>query len=203
MTENRSPIAQGFGADRSERLPLPARESMTDAQRAAADALIAGPRKGVKGPFIPLLRSPVLMERLARVGESLRFESVLPQRVNEFVTLVVARETSNQFEWAIHHPLALAAGTAAETLAELAQGSRPRAMADEEAAAYDFATELLRRHGVADSTYARVLALWGEQGVVELSALIGYFACVCWVMNVARTPAPGAPETGPLGALPV
>lgn len=202
MNPSVTPVPQGFGDARHERLPLPARETLNDAQRAAADALIAGPRKGVKGPFVALLRSPVLMDRLAKVGEYLRFESALPTRINEFVTLVVARHVSNQFEWAIHHPLALAAGTARETLDALALGARPATMSADEALAHDFATELLQRHGVSEPVYGAALGRWGEQGVVELTALIGYFACVSWIMNVARTPAPAAPAGGALGGFP-
>lgn len=195
-------IAQGFGADNAERLPLPPMDALDAAQRAAAEALIAGPRKGVKGPFIPLLRSPKLLDSLAKTGETLRFGSVLPKRVNEFVTLVVARHTANQFEWAIHHPLALEAGTARETLDDLAVGRWPCAMSADESAAWDFTREVLDHHGVCDATYADALGRWGEQGVVELTALIGYFTCVCWVMNVARTPAPSAPAGGALKPYP-
>jgi hypothetical protein len=43
-----------------DRMPPLVRESMDELQRAGADELIAGPRKGVKGPFILLLRSPCL-----------------------------------------------------------------------------------------------------------------------------------------------
>ncbi len=194
---------QGFGPDTRERLPLPPAEAMNDAQRAAAQALIDGPRKGVKGPFIPLLRSPVLMERLARVGEYLRFESALPTRINEFVTAVVARHIGNQFEWAIHQPLALAAGVDARALEDVAAGSLcPRKLAEDERVAWAFASELLHTHGVSEPTYQDALAQWGEQGVVELTTLIGYFACVSWVMNVARTPAPAGSGVAPLGGLP-
>lgn len=183
-------IPQGFGQETSERLPLPPLESMNDAQRAAAEALIAGPRKGVKGPFIPLMRSPALLERLASVGEYLRFESTLPANVNEFVMSIIARELGNQFEWATHYPLAIKAGVSETTLKELAQGARPGSMSDEEADAWEFTFELLHRHGVCDLTYDAALERWGERGVVEMGALIGYFACVCWIMNIARTPAP-------------
>lgn len=197
-----SAVPQGFSADASERLPLPPMEALNAEQRSAAEALTAGPRKGVKGPFIALLRSPTLLDGLARTGETLRFGSVLPQRVTEFVTLIVARHTSNQFEWAIHHPLALAAGTARETLDDLSAGRRPCAMSADESAAWGFTREVLEHHGVCDATYADAVGRWGEQGVVELTALIGYFTCVCWVMNVARTPAPGAPAGGALRPLP-
>jgi 4-carboxymuconolactone decarboxylase len=185
-------IPQGFGSNNHERLPMPPAERMNEAQRAAAAALIAGPRKGVKGPFIALMHSsPVLLERLAGVGEYLRFNSALPASINEFITLIVARELGNQYEWVIHYPLAMQAGVAQSILEDLAQGTRPRAMSEQEADAWAFTTELLHRHGVSDPTYAAALTRWGENGVVEMGALIGYFACVCWIMNIARTPAPG------------
>ncbi len=61
---------QGFGAEATERLPLPARDALTDAQRAAADAIIAGPRKAIFGPFVPLLQLPILMEWIGKTGEA-------------------------------------------------------------------------------------------------------------------------------------
>lgn len=188
------PAKQGFAANAQERLPMPDAASMNDAQRAAAEALINGPRKGVYGPFLPLLRSPQLLDRIAKTGEYLRFESVLDARIRELVTCAVARHTANQFEWLMHAPLALKAGVAQSTLDALFEGARPRQLPGDEAAALDFTREVLANHGVGDTSYRDALRLWGEQGVVELATLIGYFAMVCWVMNVARTPAnqPGA-----------
>src|SRR3954471_19047244 len=101
------------------RMPPLAREAMSEAQRAAADELIAGPRKGVKGPFIALLRSPELMSRLQKVGEYLRFGSAVEPRLSEFATLLVSRSWSQQFEWATHVPFALKAGTSEETVAAI------------------------------------------------------------------------------------
>ena len=182
-------VPQGFAATTAERISMMERSQMNAAQSQAADELIAGPRKGVKGPFIALLRSPILLDRMAKVGEYLRFGGLIEQRINEFVTLVVSRHVSNQFEWFTHHPLALKAGVAAAALEQLRQGVRPTVMAEDEALAYDFTTEILRTQGVGDATYARAERQWGQQGVVELTALTGYFVTVSWVMNVARTPA--------------
>jgi 4-carboxymuconolactone decarboxylase len=81
-----------------DRLPPLELDQMDAAQQAAAQLLIAGPRKGVKGPFIPLLRSPQLLDRLQRVGEYIRFDSSLPQRLSEFAMLVVSRACTQQFE---------------------------------------------------------------------------------------------------------
>ena len=187
---------QGHAADAAERLPMPAVDSLDEAQRAAAQALIDGPRKGVYGPFLPLLRSPVLLDRVARLGEFLRFESVLEPRLRELATCVVARRVSNQFEWTMHAPLAIKAGVAREAIEALRQGAAPPPLAPDEQDTLDFVQELLATHGVSDLTYRAALARWGERGVVELTTLVGYFAMVSWLMNVARTPGQASSEAG-------
>ena len=194
---------QGFGAGAAERLPLPLRDAMSEAQRAAADAIIAGPRKAVFGPFVPLLQCPTLMERIGKTGETLRFEGSLPERIRELVISAVARETSNQFEWQTHAPLAAEAGIAQAAIDALAAGRRPRGLAAEEETAIEFVNELMKKHGVSDETFAEATRYFGEPGAVELTALVGYFVMVCWVMNVARTPGPTGSHTTPLTAFPV
>ena len=194
--------SQGFSTPAHDRLPLMAMQNMTSEQRTAAEALIAGPRKAVFGPFIPLLRSPVLMERVGKLGEYLRFESVLDARIRELATCIVARHVTNQFEWIMHAPLALKAGVDRQVISNIASGRRPQKMSSDETAAYDFTSELLQHHGVSAASYAEALSAFGEQGVVELAALIGYFTMVSWVMNVARTPAQGASGCGALTPFP-
>jgi 4-carboxymuconolactone decarboxylase len=184
-----------------ERMPAMDPAAMNDAQKKAAADLTAGPRKGVFGPFIPLLRSPELMDRMQRVGEYLRFNNTIPSKLNEFAILITARHVTNQFEWVVHHPLAIKAGVAKETIDALAARKRPTAMAPDEALIHDFCTELLETHFVSDATYARAAAQFGEQGVVDLAGTVGYFVTVCLVMNVAGTPAPKS-DVPPLAASP-
>lgn len=185
---------QGFTEPWRERLPMPAADAMDAAQRAAAQSLIDGPRKGVYGPFLPLLRSPKLLERVAGVGEYLRFDSVLDVRIRELATCAAARHVTNQFEWMMHAPLAIQAGVAPATIEALRVGAHPRNLPADEDAALDFSFELLRNHGTSQPTYDAALLRFGEQGVVELSALLGYFVMVSWLMNVAHTPGKsGAP----------
>jgi len=182
------------------RMPPLDAASMTAAQRAAAAELAAGPRGGVKGPFIALLRSPELMQRLQKVGEYLRFGSSLEPRISELVMLLVARQWTQQFEWAVHVPLALEAGVKRETLESLAAGRRPLAMAPDEAIAYDFCVELTANRGVSDATYRMAVAQFGERGLLDMLGVVGYFTTVSMVLNVARTPAAGAAAI-PLEAL--
>jgi 4-carboxymuconolactone decarboxylase len=189
--------------NRLERMPPLDPAAMNDAQRTAAEELAAGPRGGVKGPFIALLRSPELMERLQKVGEYLRFRSSLEPRVSEFMMLVVAREWTQQFEWSVHVPLALKAGLKAETVQSLADGRRPQGMAKDEELAYDFCEEVLRTKGVSDATYRTGLDHFGERGLVDLLGLIGYFTTVSMVLNVAHTSATPDANISPLEHLPL
>jgi len=185
----------------SQRMPPLDAAQMSPAQRAAADELIAGPRKAVKGPFIAFLRSPELLARVGKLGEFLRFSTSLSPRASEFATLMVARAYHQQFEWFIHVPLALKAGTAQASIDAVRLGQRPAAMSDEEALVHDVTSELLREHGVSDATYARAVERLGEAGVVELTSLVGYFQLVSLVLNVARIPEEPNPAVQPLEPL--
>lgn len=173
----------------TERLPPLEPHAMSEAQKRAAGELAAGPRGGVRGPFVALLRSPELMSRLQKVGEYLRYQSALAPRLSEFAILVVSRHWTQQFEWRVHVPLALKAGIEQGALDALAEGRRPAPMKHDEALVYDFCDELFRNHGVSDATFGAAVGLLGEQGLVDLIALVGYFVTVSMVMNVAHTPA--------------
>lgn len=200
---NTTKTAQGFGRTDVERLPFPETDAMTEIQREAAQAFTSGPRATVAGPFIPLLQTPVLMERMGKLGEALRFEGSLPSATRELVICAVARETGNQFEWQTHAPLALDAGVQAQTIDALASGRRPHNLPASEQCALDFFYELVGRNGVSDHTFSEVLHLFGSTGAVELTTLVGYFVTVCWIMNVARTPGPAGARTEALSPFPL
>ncbi|EPY01457.1 carboxymuconolactone decarboxylase family protein [Magnetospirillum fulvum] len=182
---------QGFAEITAERLPLLAESERSEAQRAAAEAIIRGPRKTIFGPFIPLLHTPVLMEHLGELGAVLRFDSGLPNHIRELVIAATARATDNQFEWQTHAPLALKAGITQATLDAIAAHRIPRNLPEDEAAALDLVHEILRQNGLSDASFAETKRLFGEAGIVELTVLVGYFTTICWVMNIARTPGPG------------
>ena len=103
-----------------ERLGPP--PALDTAQQEVADELIQGPRRGVYGPFRPLLHRPSLLRVVAKVGETLRYEGTLDNALREWTICVVARELSNVFEWDMHLPLVAAAGVATAAQAALDAG---------------------------------------------------------------------------------
>ena len=169
--------------------PIPA-DKLTDAQKKAAEAFAQGRGYQIRGPFVPLIRSPEVMLRAKAMGDYLRFKSALEPRINEMVIIITAREWTQQYEWQAHHPAALKAGLRREIADAIADGRRPTGMAEDEEIAYDTATEILRLRRVSDPTYRRAVAKFGEQGVIDLLGVVGYYNFLAIVMNATRTALP-------------
>jgi 4-carboxymuconolactone decarboxylase len=180
-------LASAAAQDRMPPIPM---EKMTEAQKKAAEELVAGPRGALGGPFVPLLRSPEFMSRLQKMGEYLRFENSLGRKLTEFVILLTARQWTQQYEYDAHVPLALKAGVKPEFVAAIGEGRRPAGMAADEEVAYDFCTELRQNQSVSDASFARAVSRFGEQGVIDMVGLTGYYSMLAMIMNVARTPMP-------------
>lgn len=178
----------------NDRLGPLAPAQMTAQQRAAAQVVIDGPRGALYGPFVPLLRSPELMENVQRMGEHLRYRSAIGTRLSELAILVTARAWNQQVEWAIHAPIAAQAGIPLAVIAAIAARRAPAPLQDDEAAVYRFCSELHRHQRVSDAAYGAALALFGEHGVVDLMGINGYYTLLAMVMNAAQTAAPAASE---------
>ncbi len=171
-----------------ERLPPIPADRMTPDQKKAADAFMTARGYPMLGPFHVMLRSPEVMLRAQAMGDYLRYRNVLPRRVSELVILLTARSWTQQFEWSHHYKYAMEAGLPRHIADAIAEGRRPQDMAADETAAYDFSIELHHNKSVSDATYARALELFGEQGIIDLTGINGYYSMLAMMMNVARTP---------------
>ena len=174
----------------SVRFPNIAPGTMTPEQRTIADAIAGGPRGGLRGPFLPLLYNPSLMQKLADLGEHLRFKTKFPPALLEFAIIMTARKWTAQYEWYAHRELAMKAGLAPAIADAIAERKRPSGMKDDEAAVYDFCFELHEKKSVGDAAYASALKLFGEQGVIDLIGASGYYTMVSMILNVDRHPLP-------------
>lgn len=189
------------GARAEERFAILNPEQMNAEQKKLFDTIVSGPRSqnygadAVQrvmrgGPFNAWLRSPELGMRLQAVGEQVRFKTSIPRRLNELAILITAREWSSQYEWHAHHALALKAGLDPKITEAVAAGKRPADMKEDEAAVYDFCIQLHRAKKVDDASFRRVKALFGEQGVIDLIGVSGYYTAVSMTLNVAEVPVP-------------
>ena len=186
---------------RSDRLPPLPPAQWNEAQRRYAQEIIEGPRGALISPFVPLLRSPELMAHAQRMGEYLRYRSALGLRLSELAILITARQWSQQVEWAIHAPIAAREGVSAETIVAIAQGCHPPNMPVDEATLYTFSMELHQNRSVSDVTWEEAVRVFGEQGVMDLVGIHGYYSFLSMVMNTARTEVPVS-TADPLPPLP-
>ena len=183
-------VAAAGSAGAQDRMPPIPANMMTDAQRKAVDEFKAARSAELSGPFVPLLRSPEVLSRARAMGDYLRFKSVLPPRLSEFVILLTARRWTQQYEWNAHQPLAAQGGLSADIITAVAEGRRPARMAADEDALYTFCDELIRNQSVSDGTYGKAVAAVGEQGVIDTLGITGYYTMLAMVLNTARTPLP-------------
>ncbi len=183
-----------------ERMPPIPLEQLNDAQKKVAADLSAS-RGSVRGPYGAMLRSPGLADCMQQVGQYVRFKCGLDKRINRLAGMLTTRHWGNQYEWNGHVPYALKAGMAQPVIDAIAEGRRPAELRADEAAVYDFVSELLANKSVSDTTYARTLELFGERGIVDILGVVGYYATNAMIMNVARTAVPGA-DPMPLVPLP-
>jgi 4-carboxymuconolactone decarboxylase len=183
-----------MGPDRYPPIP---EHAWTEEQRRRARPLIEGPRGAVVSPFVPLLRSPELMDLVQAVGAYCRYRSAIGTRLSELAILVTARRWDQPVEWAIHAPIAEQEGIARDAIEAIADDRSPEFEREDEAAVHAVASELLATRRLSDATHDRARALLGEQGVIDLLGVVGYYSMLSIVMNGAQTAAPDTPTPLP------
>jgi 4-carboxymuconolactone decarboxylase len=208
-----------FGQDRMPKIPdeklTPAQQKAIEQRRADQQARTEACRDpkmdlakctaeyyDIHGPMIPLLRSPDVMVAVNSMGNYLEFKTALPPKVRELVILLAAREWTQQYVWNSHYKSAMNQNLNPEVVKAVAEGRRPTGMSDQEESAYEFCDELHKNRSVSDATYARVLANFGEQGIIDMISTDGFYSLLSMVMNVARTPLPKTASAPPLLVLP-
>jgi 4-carboxymuconolactone decarboxylase len=181
------------------RLPEVTPDKYTAAQKAAVEQM-KGPFP-VGGPFAAMLRDPKFDVLAYQMATYYRNESVLGVKLTEMVILIIAREWTQQFEWEAHYARATQAGLKVDIVKAISDGRHPTGMAEDEEIIYDFCMELNKNKSVSDATFSRAVKKFGEQGVVAITGINGYYTLLAMMINVAQWPVP-SPQNPPLPALP-
>lgn len=171
-------------------------EQMNDAQRAMTQSVLNGQRRNLGGPFNVLMRSPEMGDLAQKLGEYARFRPAMPPKLRELAIIVTARHWTAQYEWYAHRQAAAREGLRDDVIREIANRERPKGLDRDEQIVYDFTTELLETKTVGDATFKRAHDLLGDQGVVDVVAVMGYYQMVSMLLNVDGYPLPAgvAPE---------
>jgi 4-carboxymuconolactone decarboxylase len=163
---------------------------MTPAQLRVYEQIVGGRRGRLVGPLRAVLHSPELADRWQKLGALLRFDTSVAPRLSELAILVTARRWNSQIEWYVHAAAALEAGVSQAVVDAIQRAEAPEFDHPVDAAVYDFAADLQVHGVVRPDTYDRVLAILGTVGVVELTAIIGYYTMVAMTLNAHEIPMP-------------
>ncbi|UWU83076.1 carboxymuconolactone decarboxylase family protein [Bradyrhizobium yuanmingense] len=179
---------------KAPRFPRLTMDQLDEQQKPLAEQIMKVSSVGLGGPYNPMLRSPVLGQRLYDLFYYLRWQTSVPIRLNEFAILVIGRQWRSQVEWFAHAPLAAKAGLSSKVIAQLKAGDRPSEMSEDESVTYDFITELTTARKVSDATYARAKKIFNDQQIVDLTAVAGNYVMVAMMLAMAEETVPSGQE---------
>ena len=167
------------------------RDDMSPDQQKVYDAIAGGPRGGVRGPFLPLLNSPELADKVQKLGQFVRYECSIPWKLRELAILVTAYHWKAQYEWFAHESEAKNAGLADSIIDAIRDGVRPTFEDVAEEEIYDFCSELYASKRISENIYQKVADRHGAQGATDLAGLLGHYNLIAITLNIFDVEVPG------------
>ena len=167
------------------RIPMVDGDALTPEQQPVYDAIVANPNRGgrLPAPYRIAMHCPEFAGLLQELGGLMRYRTSLPKRISEMVIILTGRYWNCQTEWVAHAPLAINAGLSEAVAEALRLGKRPVFDQPDEEAAYDYCSELHHTKFVSDAAHKRAMEIFGLQGMIELTGLIGYYTTVAMLLN--------------------
>ena len=166
-------------------------DQMNVKQKKVFEEITSGPRGSVRGPFIPLLNSPELADKVQKLGQFVRYECSIPWKLREIAILVTAYHWKAQYEWFAHDAEARRAGVSESIIEAIRIGERPDFRSSDEEEIYDFCNELYETKGVSDPTFEKIIKRHGLQGATDLSGLLGHYNLIAITLNIFDIEVPG------------
>jgi 4-carboxymuconolactone decarboxylase len=199
-------FALPLAAGAQERYPALKPEQLSPEQKAYVEHLQKPPRSNTTAlttpPFKVYMRSPELADKLEAVSDYVRWGTGLAPRLTELAIMITARQWTSQWIWRGHYRAAVRGGLDPSVGADIAAGKRPEKMQPDETILYNYAMEMYRDKAVSDATYAAAAKQFGEKGLIDLVATMGYYDTVAMTLITAKAVAPKEDDVPQLAALP-
>jgi len=171
--------------------PITSKDQVAPAAHSIVDGIVKS-RGTLQGPFSLFLHAPAMAERVAHLGAYVRFEGHLDMRVRVLAAMTVARELDAAYVWGAQTGSARRQSVPESTIAAIRE-RHARGVPADDAQIIEFTRRLLREHRVDDATAAALRQRFGDEGFIELTGCIGYYAMLAMTVNACELPpAPGA-----------
>ena len=137
----------------------------------------------IYGPAAFSVHMPLVAEGMDLINQYLRYESIIGRANIETAILVAAREFDQQYEWAAHEPLALAEDVPQSTIDVIKYNQDVEGLPQEVSLIIRYGREILRDHRLSAETWAEAVSLFGQQGALELSAIMADYAMAAIILT--------------------
>ncbi|HEX5268346.1 MAG TPA: carboxymuconolactone decarboxylase family protein [Acidimicrobiales bacterium] len=177
--------------------PEPSVQAVLDAAAVPGGASGAAPLN----IFATLAHHPKVMRRSNQLGGTLLFSGSLPARDREIVILRVGWNCRSVYEFGQHTVIGARSGLSPEEIRALAGGDLD-AWSGQDRALVALADDLCERDCVSDATWSVLAERLGNQEMIELVVLAGYYRLISGFLNSTGVQLdPGVPGW-PEGAVP-
>ena len=172
--------------------PITSKNQVAAKDHAIVDAIVKS-RGALQGPFTMFLHCPELAERVAHLGAFVRFEGSLDMRVRVLAAMTVARELDAVYVWGAQTGGARRLGVPETTIAAI-RDKHARGLPPDDAQIVEFTQQLIRKHRVDDTTAKAVRRRFGDDGLIQLTGVIGYYSMLAMTVNACELEAAPSAE---------
>jgi 4-carboxymuconolactone decarboxylase len=163
------------------RLPLIKREQLSGDALRVYDAVVGKDANGKDRPTPPMgpaatsLYSPGVALPMDQLNKYLR-NPVVGTAMYQLCTLIAAREFDEPYEWNSHEAGAKRANVDQKTIDAIKFNRPLDGLPEKDALVVRFGRAIFQDHKVRPELYAKVVEVFGQQGMFELTAIMGDYA---------------------------
>jgi 4-carboxymuconolactone decarboxylase len=169
--------------------PITGKSDVPTEHHAVGDAVVKV-FGNVRGPFGVLLHSPKLAERVLPLVTFFRDESVVEPTLRSVAILTAVREREAAYVWAAQVGAARRNGLREEVIDLIRAKGDPGTLPADEREIVTYTRQLMRTNRVEPAVFDALRGRHGVQWLVELTAVMNYFALLAGVVNAFEVAAP-------------
>ncbi len=137
----------------------------------------------VYGPAMFSVHMPRVADGMDLINKYLRYDSLIGRPLIEYAILVAARELDQQYEWAAHEALALQENVPQDYIDVIKHHRSTDGLPAKESLIVRYGRELFREHKLRSETWAEAVSLFGQQGALEIAAIMGDYAMAAIILH--------------------
>ena len=178
------PLPADVRSDTLSRLPPVQRGDLDDYGMGVWDRVLGKDNTGpFYGPTGFYFHMPRVADGMDLINQHVRYDSVIGRANIETAILVASRELDSQYEWASHEPLARGEDVPQSTIDVIKYHRATDGLPAEPSVIIRYGREIFRDHQLSSETWAEAVTVFGQQGALEIAAIMGDYAMAAVILH--------------------